>query len=187
MHWEFDEDGNDNLATPEELGGDTMTIRQSGDNKAVEITHKDCNTAHRILGKMINPAGTQTAAAEQLLEKVKKIAAEVQADYLPRHYAQVVCGNIYLPGIGYSLPVTTFSEDELNHIQSTPIQAILTSMGYNRNIPKAVVFGPREYGGIGLRHLYIEQGSQQTATFMRHYRHDGRIGRALLRIELQWF
>jgi hypothetical protein len=71
--------------------------------------------------------------------------------------------------MGYSLPVTTFSEDELNHIQSTPIQAILPAipaMGYNRNMTKAMVFGPREYGGIGLRHLYIEQGSQQTATFM---------------------
>jgi hypothetical protein len=31
----------------------------------------------------------------------------------------------------------------------------------------------------GLRHLYIEQGSQQTATFMRHYRHGSRICRAL--------
>jgi hypothetical protein len=49
-----------------------------------------------------------------------------------------------------------------------------------------MVFGPREYGGIGVRHLYIEQGSQQTATFMRHYRNGGRIGRAL-RIGLQWF
>jgi hypothetical protein len=98
----------------------------------------------------------------------------------------VVYWNIYLPGMGYSLPVTTFSEDELNHIQSTPIRAILPAMGYNRNMPKAVVFGPREYGGIGLRHLYIEEGSQQTATFMRHYRHGGRIGRALL-IGLQWF
>jgi hypothetical protein len=28
----------------------------------------------------------------------------------------------------------------------------------NGPMPKAVVFGPREYGGIGLRHLYIEQG-----------------------------
>jgi hypothetical protein len=72
----------------------------------------------------------------------------------------VVYWNIYLPGMGYSLPVTTFSEDELNNIQITPIQVILPAMGYNRNTPKAVVFGPREYVGIGLRHLYIEQGSQ---------------------------
>jgi hypothetical protein len=68
MHWEFDEDGNASLATPEELGGDTISIRQSGDNEEVEITHNDCNTAHRTLGGlMINPAGTQTSEAERLL------------------------------------------------------------------------------------------------------------------------
>jgi hypothetical protein len=65
MHWEFDEDGNARLAIPNELGGDTITIRQSGDNEEVEITHKDCNKGHRTLGGvMTNPTGTQTAEAE---------------------------------------------------------------------------------------------------------------------------
>jgi hypothetical protein len=69
---------------PRNWGGDPITIQQSGDNEEVEITHKDCNTAHRTLGVMINPAGTQTAEAERLVEKGKKIAAKMQADYLPR-------------------------------------------------------------------------------------------------------
>jgi hypothetical protein len=73
MHrWEFDEDGNAILATPEELGSDTITIRQeSGDNEEAEITHKnqDCIIAHRtLMGVMINLAGTQTAEGERLLE-----------------------------------------------------------------------------------------------------------------------
>jgi hypothetical protein len=69
MHWEFDEDGNAASLIPEELGGDPIPIRQSGDNEEVEITDKDCNTAHRTLEVMIQPAGTQTAEAERLLEK----------------------------------------------------------------------------------------------------------------------
>jgi hypothetical protein len=75
MHWEFDENGNGRLATPEELGGDPITIQQSGDNEEVEITHKNCNTAHRTLGVMINPAGTQTAEAERVTNR------ERQEDY----------------------------------------------------------------------------------------------------------
>jgi hypothetical protein len=65
------------LATPQELDGVTITIRQSGDNEEVEITHKDCNTPHRTSEVMINPAGTQRAEAERLLEKGKQIAAKV--------------------------------------------------------------------------------------------------------------
>jgi hypothetical protein len=72
MPWEVVEDGNVRGVTTEELGGDTITIRQSGDNEEVEITHKDCNTAHRTLGVMINPAGTQTAEAERLLETTRE-------------------------------------------------------------------------------------------------------------------
>jgi hypothetical protein len=40
MDWEFEDEGNSRLATPDELG-DTITIR---DSKEEEITHKDCNT-----------------------------------------------------------------------------------------------------------------------------------------------
>jgi hypothetical protein len=130
----------------------------------------------------MNALGTQEAEAER--EKGKKVATKVQADFLPRHYAQVVYWSIYLPGMGYSLPVTTLSEDELKHLQCKPVQTILPAMGYNRNMPKAV--GPREYAGIAFRRLYIEQGSQKTAMHMRHYRHGDPLGRAF-RIGLQWF
>jgi hypothetical protein len=76
-----------------------------------------------------------------LLEKGKKIAAKVQADYLPRHYSQVVYWNTNLPGMGCSVPVAIFLEDELHHIQSTPIQVIPPDMGYIRKMLNAVVFG----------------------------------------------
>jgi hypothetical protein len=57
MHWEFDDEGNARLATPDELA-DTIKMQQSEDIKEVEITHKDCKTAHRTLGVMTNVLGT---------------------------------------------------------------------------------------------------------------------------------
>jgi hypothetical protein len=100
MHWEFD-------AMPVWRHPTTITIRQSEDNEKVEITHRNCNAAHRTLAVMMNPAGTQKAEAERLLEKGKKIATKVQAGCLPRHYAHGVvywsigvftcreCGTVY--------------------------------------------------------------------------------------------
>jgi predicted polyphosphate/ATP-dependent NAD kinase len=72
MHWEFDDEGNARLATPDELA-DTIKIQQSEDIKEVEIRHKDCKTVHRTLGVMTNVLGTQEAEADRLIEKGKKI------------------------------------------------------------------------------------------------------------------
>jgi hypothetical protein len=32
-------------------------------------------------------------------------------------------------------------------------------MNFTRNMPLAVVLGPASLGGIGVRHLYVKQGS----------------------------
>jgi hypothetical protein len=48
-------------------------------------------------------------------------------------------------------------------IQSKPVQAILPATGYNRNMPKAVVYGPRKCACIAVQHLFVLQGSSKIA------------------------
>jgi len=38
---------------------------------------------------------------------------------------------------------------------------ILSKMGYNKNMPRAVVYAPTTHGGIGMKNLYTEQGLQK--------------------------
>jgi len=38
---------------------------------------------------------------------------------------------------------------------------ILNKMGYHRNLPRSMVFAPRDIGGVGLTNLIHEQGAQQ--------------------------
>jgi len=98
----------------------------------------------------------------------------------------VLYRSVYLSSMGYSLPVTTFKEKELSKIQGAPVQALLSGMGYNRNMPKKVVFGPTRYGGIGIRYLYIKQVSQQAQHFIRNMRHQGILGNNMW-VTYQWF
>jgi hypothetical protein len=50
-------------------------------------------------------------------------------------------------------------------------------MGSNRNMPLEVVFGPTSIGGLGLRHLYVEQGYQKASALLQHIRQSSRLGK----------
>jgi hypothetical protein len=58
-------------------------------------------------------------------------------------------------------------------------------MGYNRNMPKEVVYGPEDLGGLGLHDLYVEQGIKQISTLIGHVRQGSDTGRMML-IQLEW-
>jgi hypothetical protein len=44
----------------------------------------------------------------------------------------------------------------------------MSQMGYNRNSPKEVVYGPEEMGGFGFHDLFIEQGIHQVTALVGH-------------------
>jgi hypothetical protein len=52
-------------------------------------------------------------------------------------------------------------------IQKKATTAILASMGYNRHMPREVVFGSTLYQGLNLRHLYDIQGMESTRLLLQ--------------------
>ena len=53
-------------------------------------------------------------------------------------------------------------------------------MGFNRNFPRAVAFGPEEMGGLSMRHLPTEQGLSQIRFLFEHIYNDTLTGRLML-------
>ena len=54
-------------------------------------------------------------------------------------------------------------------------------------MPKEVVFGPKPMGGIGIRHLLVEQGTQQVLGMLRHLRDPESSVGAMVKIAIQWY
>jgi hypothetical protein len=46
-------------------------------------------------------------------------------------------------------------------------------LGYNRHMPREVVFCSTKYQGIGLQHLYNVQGSEGTRLILQELKHTG--------------
>jgi len=86
---------------------------------------------------------------------------------MSREEAALAYTSYYLSKFTYPLPVTTFVTTQLNRIESPTIQAILSKLGYNRHFPRKVVFGPKEWGGLGLKSLRFTQRYQHTKLLLR--------------------
>jgi len=60
---------------------------------------------------------------------------------------------------------------------TTPL--ILSKMGYNQNMPKAVVYAPSTHGGIGMKNLYTEQGLAEVLQVLKHLQAKTTLGTLL--------
>jgi hypothetical protein len=86
----------------------------------------------------------------------------------------------------YTFGISYHTLPKLATLQRSSTRATLMKIGFNRNTALAVVFGAVTFGGLGMRHLYVEQGIAQLQLFIRHTRAGTDQG-TLLRITLAWW
>jgi hypothetical protein len=72
--------------------------------------------------------------------------------------------------LGYGVPATTLTKEEYEDIQRPVVNDILPKMGILRSAPRKVVFGTKQYGGLGLTHLAALQGNGRLQYFLGHLR-----------------
>jgi hypothetical protein len=81
--------------------------------------------------------------------------------------------SFYIPAMRYSLAITSINQMDLDTIQSKAIISLLASMGYNRHMPREVVYCTTKYQGLGLKHLYDLQGSDGTRLLLQELNQQG--------------
>ena len=185
LHWTFNDLGHPTLATPEEMRKE-IKIRQSEDQLEVEITQKPCQEAHKTLGIMTKPIGDSEEEHARRKLKGKEIAKSVRKAPFSHYEADLYMRHSYNAQMNYGMVATTLSEKQLKDIESEAVNALLNKMGYNKNMPRAVVFGPIKHGGIGMPHMFTEQGAAQTTELLKHVRSDSPSG-VMARIAINWY
>jgi hypothetical protein len=165
--------------------GPNLFVTSGDRSSTMKFQYLSPHTAHKTLGCYKEPAGDQRAAAKHLLDNSNRRARQVATSPLGRKESWTYYHAVYLPSVSYSLPIGHLSPALLTKIQAPAIQTFLSKCGYNRNLPRAVVFGPHKYGGIKYRHLSVEQGAGQIEYFLKFWRTEGEAG-SMLRIALSW-
>ena len=84
-----------------------------------------------------------------------------------------------MSGVGYSFPVIPLSFEAAKKLQGPMTSVLLNRISFNRNFPRAVVYGPVEMGGLGLFTIYVEAGIAKIGVFMRHLSSESELGKSL--------
>ena len=172
LQWEFDEEGVPSHMSKQKLEamGVQIQIKETGKDQPTKIKHLDCDEAHRTLGVYKTITGNQMEQKKQTSQKGETITRAVGAATFTRKQTKTAWNAIYIPGVTYLSVATYLQEKELVQIESKAIMVFLPKMGYNRTTARAVVYGPAEQGGIGIKSLYAEQSIAQITALMQHTR-----------------
>jgi hypothetical protein len=82
------------------------------------------------------------------------MAIKINTGALSTIQAKMAYESFYLPAIRYSLSITSINQINFESIQSMATLVILAALGFNRHMPREVVYGTGKYQGLGLQHLY---------------------------------
>jgi hypothetical protein len=134
---------------------------------------------------MESPVRMYKAEYHRLQMKVSHHSQILTSSILKYNETETYYQSIYLPSMQYSLVVGTFSENQMHLIQSPVYQVALTGLGYCSRSPSAIVYRPQTLGGIGLRHLFAEQGSLKLQALIQNIRCNSSLGQ-LMTLQLQW-
>ena len=183
-HWIWTTDGTPSLLDATTIGN---LISMNDDPTAEQPPHLDPWTSHLTLGVWKSPAGNYQQQREHLLNKSRKWTASMRAATLTKDEATMSYTRIYIPSLRYGLGTCYLPPKDLLQIQRPAVNAILPKMGFNRHLPRAVVYGPADKGGLGLPSLIFEQGLQQLLFLARHLRSPLSPLRTLFQIGIEWF
>jgi hypothetical protein len=104
---------------------------------------------------------------------------------LTRSQARLAHNTMYIPALLYSLPAMNLTEQETNKIQQCANTKFIQSIGVSWSFPRAVVYGPKEFGGMGLPYLYSESGCIKVECILNNFKTESELSIAM-RIVLIW-
>jgi hypothetical protein len=134
----------------------------------IEISQKEVITWHKTLGCFKTIEGNEEEQAKQLTTRSDMIGYIVKNSGLSWKDIQTSYNMIYMSSMRYSLSATSLSYETCDNIQKYAITQLLPAMGYKWSIPRAVVYGPAGYGGLGIRHLYTEMMGMKIESMISH-------------------
>jgi len=166
FHLEFDQNGTPSIQTKTPDDPKIHLTNQDGTKEVLKTTKPNEGIQH--LGVHISMDSNSKTETQVLFKQCKLFRKVYKRCLLTCKEAEVVYSTIFLPTITYPFPATTLSIKDLKQAQSMTTPMIISHMGYNRNMPKAVIYAPSMHGGLGLKHLHTKQGVQKALQFIKH-------------------
>jgi hypothetical protein len=129
--------------------------------------------------------GNEEKHFQYLFEKSNKLATQAKYGQLSRKQAKTAYYSTYVPGMMYSLPATCLDEKQINKIQQSATKVFLRIQGYDMHFPRAVVYGPQIFGGLGFQVLYVETSCRRIEMLICEWNSETKLGKSM-KLNINW-
>jgi hypothetical protein len=124
--------------------------------------------AEETLGVWIAPDGNTETQCMKLREKANLWADHMHTGVIKKSKTWLALNSTIWRTFSYSLNATNLTKTQCEHIMSPVINYALPAMGICRNFPRALVYSPTKYAGLGIKHLYTVQEIARLKDLIQH-------------------
>jgi hypothetical protein len=125
-----------------EIQQTAILINDSENMTQQQIQEIATNEPYKLLGVATCMNGNTEPQKIMLQEKINKLTRMFRFSKLNHFEAKIGLQNIAYPMIKYGLNATAINWEYLETIQAPLTHAILPRLGYNRHMPRAIVYAP---------------------------------------------
>jgi hypothetical protein len=165
------------------------TIQSAPGNISIDgtaITQLEPDKGTRVLGVRMAMNGSFKDELEYQISQSVNMGLKLYKSWLSPIDAFMVYETRFRPALEYPLMITTFSKSQLDKIQKPFVHLLLPKIGLNRHMPRAVIYGPMFWGGLGLVKLEEQQIIRHFSAFQGHLRRQDNIALSIrIQIMLQ--
>lgn len=119
------------------------------------------------LGYRICPNGSQAPHFKATQEALLQICRTCRGAHLTEHETRTLLNQRLLPKMAYALHLSTFTRSECSTLNSIIRSTLLPSLHLNQHFPQAVLFGPKEYGGLEFPDMHSVQTQVQLVYLLK--------------------
>ena len=151
-----------------DAGKDKVLQVRDKDNTVESLKYLSFSESKEMVGVFLAPDGNQKEQWRALNMKAKTWAGKIRASPLDPDAVWVAMTCTIIKGLEYPLAATTLSKRKLDKIMSHVLSSALPRAGFTRKFPRAVLYGPTEFQGMGVTSLYDYQYCRHVQDIVDH-------------------
>jgi Reverse transcriptase (RNA-dependent DNA polymerase) len=184
MSWTWNDKG-DACHQNIEQQGNFNQINLDPDNNNIKVLQREVTQSHKTLGAYKCMNGVEEDHLKEMIKKSKEMGFKAINGQMNRRQGRLAYRSRYIPAMLYSLPAMSYVENTTNSIQQPAIGKFLQVSGFEKNFPRAITYGAKEYGGLAMPQLYVESSCCKVQSIITHINSKTDLG-TLIIIVLNW-
>ena len=173
------------LVTDTKIRTKQLYLKESESREYIQIPLISGKEAIKRLGVWSSCDGKWSTEVSKWIEFSTNFGRRVRGAGFSRVAGELAYKSVWLAKFRYSAAVIGYSQNQLKEIQSKITGPCIAAAGYSSKMPRSVIFGPVEYGGLEWDDCLLISIYEKLKLLIGSIRLQDKLGR-MLEIQLTW-